>query len=174
VEPHIDVITLAVGDLNRSLTFYRDGLALETTGVVATEIVDEETNPSGAIVIFPLKGGLVLALYPRTELAKDANIPVGPSPLPRDSGVPRDDGRLRQSARRLAHKLGAGCRRDRPGGSTATTGGAGHSVRSGRNCGHVGQAVQAESAESRPRLSFTSVVRRCWRSQPPFLASVAR
>ena len=78
MEPHIDVITLAVGDLDRSLAFYRDGLGLETTGVVATEFVDEETNASGAIVIFRLKGGLVLALYPRSELAKDADIPVGP------------------------------------------------------------------------------------------------
>jgi uncharacterized glyoxalase superfamily protein PhnB len=27
--------------------------------------------------MFELDGGLVLALYPRTELAKDANLPVG-------------------------------------------------------------------------------------------------
>ena len=78
MEPHVDVITLAVGDLDRSLAFYRDGLGLETTGVVATELVDEETNAAGAIVIFRLKGGLVLALYPRSELAKDADIPFGP------------------------------------------------------------------------------------------------
>jgi hypothetical protein len=39
------------------------------------EFVDEETNPAGAIVIFQLEGGLVLALYPRSELAKDADIP---------------------------------------------------------------------------------------------------
>ena len=72
------MITLAVGDLDRSLAFYRDGLGLETTGVVATELVDEETNAAGAIVIFCLRGGLVLALYPRSELAKDADIPFGP------------------------------------------------------------------------------------------------
>jgi catechol 2,3-dioxygenase-like lactoylglutathione lyase family enzyme len=78
VEPHIDVITLAVADLDRSLTFYRDGLGLETTGVVATQLVDQETDAAGAIVIFRLKGGLALALYPRSELAKDANIPPGP------------------------------------------------------------------------------------------------
>jgi uncharacterized glyoxalase superfamily protein PhnB len=29
--------------------------------------------------MFRLQGGLILALYPRTELAKDADIPVGPS-----------------------------------------------------------------------------------------------
>jgi uncharacterized protein len=78
MEPHIDVITLAVGDLDRSLVFYRDGLGLETSGVVATEFVDEETNAAGAIVIFRLRGDLVLTLYPRSELAKDADIPFGP------------------------------------------------------------------------------------------------
>jgi catechol 2,3-dioxygenase-like lactoylglutathione lyase family enzyme len=78
MEPHIDVITLAVGDLDRSLAFYRDGLGLETTGVVASELVDEETNAARANVIFRLEGGLVLALYPRSELAKDAGVPVGP------------------------------------------------------------------------------------------------
>jgi catechol 2,3-dioxygenase-like lactoylglutathione lyase family enzyme len=28
--------------------------------------------------MFELQGGLILALYPRTELAKDANVPLGP------------------------------------------------------------------------------------------------
>jgi catechol 2,3-dioxygenase-like lactoylglutathione lyase family enzyme len=78
MEPHIDVITLAVGDLDRSLAFYRDGLGLKTTGVVATEFVDEATSAAGAIVIFRLNGGLMLTLYPRSELAKDAGIPFGP------------------------------------------------------------------------------------------------
>jgi catechol 2,3-dioxygenase-like lactoylglutathione lyase family enzyme len=67
MEPHIDVITLAVGDLDRSLAFYRDGLGLETSGVVAAELVDEETGAAGAIVQFHLRGGLILALYPRSE-----------------------------------------------------------------------------------------------------------
>jgi catechol 2,3-dioxygenase-like lactoylglutathione lyase family enzyme len=78
MEPHIDVITLAVGDLDRSLAFYRDGLGLETRGVTATELVDHETGAAGAIVMFRLRGGLILALYPRRELAKDAATPLGP------------------------------------------------------------------------------------------------
>jgi uncharacterized protein len=78
MEPHIDVITLAVGDLDRSLAFYRDGLGLETAGVTGTEFVGDEANPAGAVVMFHLRGGLVLALYPRSELAKDAEIPFGP------------------------------------------------------------------------------------------------
>ena len=78
MEPHIDVITLAVGDLDRSLAFYRDGLGLETPGVTGTTFVGDEASAAGAVVMFHLRGGLVLALYPRSELAKDAEIPVGP------------------------------------------------------------------------------------------------
>ena len=72
MDPRIHVITLAVLDLDRALEFYRDGLGLETRGVVATEFTGDESTPAGAIVIFELADGLLLALYPRTELAKDA------------------------------------------------------------------------------------------------------
>jgi uncharacterized protein len=78
MEPHIDVITLAVGDLGRSLAFYSDGLGLETPGVTGTKFVGDEANAAGAVVMFHLRGGLVLALYPRVELAKDADVPFGP------------------------------------------------------------------------------------------------
>jgi hypothetical protein len=78
MEPRLNVITLAVDDLASALVFYRDGLGLQTKGVVATDLVDEKTGASGAIVIFELDGGLTLALYPRSELAKDAAEPAGP------------------------------------------------------------------------------------------------
>jgi catechol 2,3-dioxygenase-like lactoylglutathione lyase family enzyme len=78
VDPRLNVITLAVDDLERSLAFYRNGLGLQTKGVVATDVVDEETGAAGAIVIFKLECGLLLTLYPRTELAKDAAVPAGP------------------------------------------------------------------------------------------------
>jgi hypothetical protein len=78
MQPRIDVITLAVSDLERALEFYRDGLRLESPGVIGTEFVGDETNPAGAAAMFQLQGGLILALYPRTELAKDANVPFGP------------------------------------------------------------------------------------------------
>jgi catechol 2,3-dioxygenase-like lactoylglutathione lyase family enzyme len=74
----IDVITLAVGDLERALEFYRDGLGLESRGIIGTEFAGDETTPSGAAAMFELEGGLILALFPRTELAKDANVPLGP------------------------------------------------------------------------------------------------
>jgi uncharacterized protein len=79
MKPSINVITLAVGDLERALAFYRDGLGLESTGVVGTEFAGDATNPAGAVVMFQLSGELVLALYPREELAKDAKIAVGPA-----------------------------------------------------------------------------------------------
>jgi uncharacterized protein len=78
MQPRIHVITLAVDDLDRAVAFYRDGLGLQTPGVIGTEFVGDDTNPSGAVAMFQLQGGLILALYPRTELAKDATIPLGP------------------------------------------------------------------------------------------------
>ena len=78
MEPRIHVITLAVSDLDRALEFYRDGLGFDSTGVIGTEFAGDDITPAGAAVMFELQGGLILALYPRTELAKDANIPLGP------------------------------------------------------------------------------------------------
>jgi catechol 2,3-dioxygenase-like lactoylglutathione lyase family enzyme len=48
MQPRIHVITLAVGDLDRALAFYRDGLGLESAGVIGAEFVGDETNPAGA------------------------------------------------------------------------------------------------------------------------------
>jgi uncharacterized protein len=78
MEPRVNVITLAVDDLERALAFYRDALGLPTNGVVATDLVDHETGAAGAVVIFKLDGGLMLSLYPRSELGKDAAVPAGP------------------------------------------------------------------------------------------------
>ena len=77
MKPSISVITLGVNDLEQALAFYRDGLGLPTTGIIGTEFPGDETHPSGAIVTFELQQGVILALYPRTELAKDAEVPLG-------------------------------------------------------------------------------------------------
>ena len=77
MEPRLDVITLAVADLELALAFYRR-LGLESKGVVGTQWADEKTGANGAIAMFKLEGGLLLNLYPRADLAKDAAIPVGP------------------------------------------------------------------------------------------------
>lgn len=75
MKPRIKLLTIGVDDLNASLAFYRDGLGLPTEGIVGTEFED------GAVVFFEMNDDLILALYPRPALAKDAGIPVGsPSP----------------------------------------------------------------------------------------------
>jgi catechol 2,3-dioxygenase-like lactoylglutathione lyase family enzyme len=78
MDARIDVITLAVADLERALAFYRDGLGLASRGVIGAEFVGDEVEPDGAIAMFELQGGMILCLYPRTELAKDAEIQQGP------------------------------------------------------------------------------------------------
>ena len=79
MKPRISIITLGVNDLEKSLAFYRDGLGLQTNGIIGTEFKGDETHPSGAVVMFELQNGVILALYPRTELAKDAKEPIGVS-----------------------------------------------------------------------------------------------
>jgi uncharacterized protein len=73
MKPHITLITLGVTNLERSLAFYRDGLGLPTQGIVGEEFED------GAVAFFKLDGGLVLALWPRTSLHKDANLDAAES-----------------------------------------------------------------------------------------------
>ena|SRR5437588_2201444 len=77
MEPRVDVLTLGVGDLERALAFYR-AVGLSSTGVIGTQYVGDETTPAGAAAMFKLRRGLLLMLYPRSELAKDANTPLEP------------------------------------------------------------------------------------------------
>jgi uncharacterized protein len=78
MEPRLHVITLAVDDLPRALAFYRDGLGFATNGIIGTQWTDEVTGADGAVALFELDGGLILSLYPRRDLARDAELPVGP------------------------------------------------------------------------------------------------
>jgi catechol 2,3-dioxygenase-like lactoylglutathione lyase family enzyme len=77
MQGRIDIITLAVADLELAHAFYRDGLGLKSRGVIGTEFVGDDVNPAGAVALFELRNGLLLSLYPRTELAKDANVTLG-------------------------------------------------------------------------------------------------
>jgi uncharacterized protein len=70
MKPRITVITLGVNDLEKAVEFYRDGLGFPTQGVVGTEF------EHGAVAFFDLQDGLKLALWPRTSIAHDANIPL--------------------------------------------------------------------------------------------------
>jgi len=60
MEPRISLITLGVGDLDRSLRFYRDGLGWPASSA----------SVSGEVAFFR-SSGAVLALYPRQLLAAD-------------------------------------------------------------------------------------------------------
>ena len=85
MKPRVHVITLAVDDLERSLSFYRK-LGLESEGVVASEFSGDEEMAAGAIALFHLDGGLILCVFPRTELAKDAKVPPS-SPAPGEFSI---------------------------------------------------------------------------------------
>lgn len=71
MKPRITLITLGVGDLEASLSFYRDGLGFKTNGIIGAEF------EYGAVVFIDLESGLKLALWPRRSLAKDAGLSVG-------------------------------------------------------------------------------------------------
>ncbi len=68
MKPRITLLTLGVDDLEKSLAFYRDGLGLPTEGIVGTEF------ERGAVAFFDLQPGLMLAIWPRTNIAWDANL----------------------------------------------------------------------------------------------------
>jgi len=61
MEQRVSLITLGVADLNRSRDFY------ERLGW-------KRANAKGDGIVFFQAGGMGLALYPRIELAKDANV----------------------------------------------------------------------------------------------------
>jgi uncharacterized protein len=120
LEPRIHVITLAVDDLDRALAFYRDGLGFASAGIIGTEHLGDDVNAAGAVVMFELTGGLILALYPRSELAKDAGI----DPEPTSSGsfsighivAAHDDVDALLSAAASAGATTTGAARERPWG----------------------------------------------------------
>jgi hypothetical protein len=71
-------ITLAVDNLDRSVAFYRDGLGWPTEGIVGQEFHDDVTGADGTIAFFTLDGDMMIGLYERANLAKDASLPPGP------------------------------------------------------------------------------------------------
>jgi len=68
MKPRITVITLGVDDLERAVSFYRDGLGLQTGGILGKEF------EYGAVAFFDLQAGLKLALWPRKSLAHDSGL----------------------------------------------------------------------------------------------------
>lgn len=72
MKPRISLLTLGVDDLERSLRFYRDGLGLETPGIIGEEF------EHGSVAFFQLQSGLTLALWPRASLAWDSGLSQTP------------------------------------------------------------------------------------------------
>jgi len=68
MKSRITVVTIGVDDLERSVRFYRDGLGLQTKGIVGTEF------EHGAVAFFDLEKGLKLALWARASLAHDSRL----------------------------------------------------------------------------------------------------
>jgi catechol 2,3-dioxygenase-like lactoylglutathione lyase family enzyme len=108
MRPRIKVITLAVRDLEESLAFYRDGMGLPTQGIIGTEFED------GAVVFFNMNDDLILALYPKSALAKDAKVSEG-SPSPAEFSVGHIVGSKREVDEVMEQAEKAGARiTDRP------------------------------------------------------------
>src|SRR5690606_33590536 len=68
MKPRISVLTLGVSDLEKAVAFYRDGLGLQTEGIVGKEF------EFGAVAFFDLQNGLKLALWPRKSISNDTGI----------------------------------------------------------------------------------------------------
>jgi uncharacterized protein len=71
MKPKISLITLGVLDLTRSLIFYRDGLGFKT----------HNYQEGDSVVFFEMEGSW-LALYPKVELAADAQVSAEGSSFP--------------------------------------------------------------------------------------------
>ena len=134
--PGISVVTLGVADMERSERFYMDGLGLE------------HARPPRGIVYFKL-AGVLLALFPRDELARYAGVEPHPAR------------RLRRHHALLQRRVTAGCRRARrPGRGGRGDGGQGAGdrelgrlLRLDRRSGRlsVGDRVESEVGRMTPQ-----------------------
>jgi uncharacterized protein len=101
-------ITLAVDNLDRSVAFYRDGLGWPTEGIVGQEFHDDVTGADGTIAFFTLDGDMMIGLYERANLAKDASLPPGPrSPAEFSVGIPAESREEVDELLRQAEAAGA-------------------------------------------------------------------
>lgn len=72
MRPHISVLTLAVQDLERAVSFYRDGLGLPTEGIIGQQF------EHGAVAFFQLQPRLKLAVWAQRDLVHDTGLPQTP------------------------------------------------------------------------------------------------
>jgi len=72
MKQRINLLTLGVSDLKKSMEFYQKGLGWQTQGIVGEEY------ENGAVVLFELDNGTMLCLYERKNLAWDSNLKLQP------------------------------------------------------------------------------------------------
>ena len=119
MKPRIKVVTLGVDDLEAALAFYRDGLGLPTKGIVGTEF------EHGAVVFFEMNDGLVLALWPRRSMAKEAKVEAGPR-SPAEFSLGHNVGSKEEVDAVMAQAAAAGARITDPAADRFWGGYAGH------------------------------------------------
>lgn len=68
MKQRINLLTIGVNDLKRSMEFYQNGMGWQTKGIVGTEF------ENGAVVMFELVNGTMLCLYERKNLAWDSKL----------------------------------------------------------------------------------------------------
>ena len=146
-----------------------DGLGLESAGVVGTEFTGDDDTPAGAIALFRLEGELILSLYPRTELAKDADVPFGP-PKSGEFSIGHLVATREDVDELLAQAEAAGRDAQPPGilppmgGSTPATS-ATSMVTSGRSSGIPGSSAHAEQqSKTHPLQLRRERVKSTWSS----------
>jgi len=102
MKPKITILTLGVDDLERAVKFYHDGLGLPTKGIIGTQF------EHGAVAFFELEAGIKLAVFPRNDLALDAQIDsTPPSPTEFSIGHLVDSKNEVDEVMELARKAGA-------------------------------------------------------------------
>jgi catechol 2,3-dioxygenase-like lactoylglutathione lyase family enzyme len=104
MNPRITLVTLGVDDLERAVSFYRDGLGFKTKGIVGADV------QNGAVAFFTLESGLKLALWPRKSLAADSGLPLQPRSstefsLAHNVGSPQEVDAVMQQAERAGARL---------------------------------------------------------------------
>lgn len=119
MKPRVTVLTIAVDDLDRAMRFYRDGLGLETPGVIGTEF------EFGAVAFFPLQNGLQLALWPRASIAHDCGLDVA-APSPTDVTIGHNVSSKAEVDQVMAQAAGAGATIVKPAQETFWGGYAGY------------------------------------------------
>ncbi|KVW38392.1 VOC family protein [Burkholderia ubonensis] len=111
MRPRISVPSIGIDDLDTAMRFYRDGLGLETEGIVGTEF------EHGAVVFFDLQSGLKLALFRRADIAHDAGMPVSGRSAT-EFMIGHDVGSAQAVDRVMQQAVAAGSRLVKPAGKT--------------------------------------------------------